>query len=181
MNLSMGQGKHVIDYLSEEEKRKNWLANRNLSASSGVGHVVPHYEEIVEFGLQEVINRFNIAAKAALAENSSEATKKKKHELMVATVFALLGLQQYFLNYAQLAADMVAKLGPNEIASRLSLQSVHENMKHLAYHPPQNLHQGVQLVLSVFICLHHSGEVVSIGRMDHALRKFARPIHPEDT
>lgn len=63
-------------------------------------------------------------------------------------------------------------------------------MNHLAHYPPvapspksknargqiRSLHQGAQLVLSVFICLHLTGEPVSLGRLDYSLRKFARPI-----
>jgi hypothetical protein len=40
-----------------------------------------------------------------------------------------------------------------------------------------SLHQGAQLVLSIFICLHLTGEPVSLGRLDHALRKFANAIN----
>ena len=40
-----------------------------------------------------------------------------------------------------------------------------------------SLHQGAQLVLSVFICLHLTGEPVSLGRLDYTLRKFANAIN----
>ena len=43
-NLSMGQGKHLIEYLTEEERKNNWMVGKNLSAHSGVGHIVPHYD-----------------------------------------------------------------------------------------------------------------------------------------
>jgi hypothetical protein len=62
VNLSMGQGKHLIDYMTEEEKKNNWLNNKNLSPHSGVGHIVPHYEEIIEVGLDEMISRFKRSA-----------------------------------------------------------------------------------------------------------------------
>lgn len=85
---------------------------------------------------------------------------------------------------------MISNLGPKEVASKHSLELIRDTMKHLAHYAPitptpktkdtrtlvKSLHQGAQLILSVFICLHLTGEPVSLGRLDYALRKFARPI-----
>ena len=49
-------------------------------------------------------------------------------------------------------------------------------MTNLSKSAPQTLVEGAQLGLSVFICLHLTGEPVSLGRLDHTLRKFAAPI-----
>lgn len=46
-------------------------------------------------GLEKIINRFKDATK--------QQSDPKKVELFVSTVFALLGLQQYFINYADYA------------------------------------------------------------------------------
>lgn len=54
-------------------------------------------------------------------------------------------------------------------------------MKHLADHPPTNFHQGVQLVLSVYLALHLCGEDVSIGRLDYVLRKWGKNLDPNAT
>jgi pyruvate-formate lyase len=89
-----------------------------------------------------------------------------------------LGLQKYLLNYAELAETMASKVGKYEKASHQSLSTIAKNMRHLAHKPPVNFHQGVQLILSVFITLHISGEVVSIGRVDYALRKWGKAIDP---
>ena len=45
----------------------------------------------------------------------------------------------------------------------------------------KGLHQGAQLILSVFICLHLTGEPVSIGRIDHLLNEYAIPIDKDAT
>lgn len=93
-------------------------------------------------------------------------------------------MKQYFLNYAKLAEEMLSKLGPKEVASRQSLERIRDTMRHLSSKPPtipkgnnakamnDSLHQAVQLILSVFICLHLTGEPVSIGRVDYLVRKF---------
>lgn len=36
----------------------------------------------------------------------------------------------------------------------------------------------MQLILSLYLALHLTGEVVSVGRIDHALRKWAKPVDP---
>lgn len=41
-NLTFGQGKHVVEYLTAEEMRAGWIMGQNLSAHSGIGHVIPY-------------------------------------------------------------------------------------------------------------------------------------------
>ena len=71
----------------------------NLSAHSGIGHVNPHMEEIMEVGLRKMIRDFN-----KQANNSQE--NLSKYNLYMATTFALIGMEKYFQNYAQLAYDL---------------------------------------------------------------------------
>ena len=71
----------------------------NLSAHSGIGHVNPHMEEIMEFGLDKMIRDFNKQA------NNSQHNLSK-YNLYMATTFALIGMEKYFQNYAQLAYDL---------------------------------------------------------------------------
>lgn len=66
-------------------------------------------------------------------------------------------------------------------------------MRHLSSKPPtipkgnnakamnDSLHQAVQLILSVFICLHLTGEPVSIGRVDYLVRKFVPKYSQQPT
>jgi|JI81AbrownRNA_FD_contig_101_387902_length_4093_multi_2_in_0_out_0_5 pyruvate-formate lyase len=63
-------------------------------------------------------------------------------------------------------------------------------MAHIAHYPPapvdiktadpqvalKSLHQGLQMILSVYTCNQLTGEPISIGRLDYALRKFATPV-----
>ena len=46
-NLTFGQGKHVIEYLTQEEMQAGWMDGKNLSGHSGIGHVIPYLEEIL--------------------------------------------------------------------------------------------------------------------------------------
>ena len=54
-NLTFGQGKHIMEYLTEKEKKFYWAQGKNLSAESGIGHVVPHMEDIMNEGLGAII------------------------------------------------------------------------------------------------------------------------------
>jgi hypothetical protein len=42
-NLTFGQGKHVIEYMTENEQREGWMNGLNISGHSGIGHVLPYF------------------------------------------------------------------------------------------------------------------------------------------
>jgi hypothetical protein len=46
---------NIMEYLTEQEMKANWGAGKNLSAESGIGHVVPHMEDIMNQGLGAII------------------------------------------------------------------------------------------------------------------------------
>lgn len=46
-NLTFGQGKHLIEYLTTEQQQLSWRRGLNISGHSGIGHVVPYVEEIL--------------------------------------------------------------------------------------------------------------------------------------
>lgn len=50
-DLTFGQGKHLVEYLTQEEMKELWSQGTNLSAHSGVGHIMPYLEEIIKDGL----------------------------------------------------------------------------------------------------------------------------------
>ena len=85
---------------------------------------------------------------------------------------ALTGIQKYILNYADLADKKLSKFGPNQKASIESMKTLRDNLIHISKEAPTNLAQGLQIVLTVYIALQLTGEPVSLGRMDHILRKF---------
>lgn len=57
-NLTFGQGKHLIDYLSQKEKDNLYSQGMNLSAHSGIGHIVAYLEEIMKYGLKWMVDRY---------------------------------------------------------------------------------------------------------------------------
>lgn len=172
-NLTFGQGKHLIDYMTEAEKQSNWLHGLNISSHSGIGHVVAYVTEIFDKGLGALTQDFQNSANGV-----KNLTDKKKYNLFIATVFALHGLKQYFINYADLAKSLAAKCSPQQEASRLSFTKIESTMRKLSTQKPETLHEGAQLALSIFITLHITGEPVSLGRLDHELDRFATKLDP---
>ena len=57
-NNSFGQGKYLVNYLTAEEREEFWFNFNTLTNHSGVGHVVPFYEEIMENGLEKIIQSY---------------------------------------------------------------------------------------------------------------------------
>lgn len=145
----------------------------NLSAQSGIGHVVAYMEDVINEGLGAITEKFKTEAKKYVGQKVNA-----KAELFLATYFSLLGMQQYFRNYAKYATDLAKTLKTSQQASIQSLEKIAATMTHLATGAPRDLREGAQLMLSTFICLHITGEPVSLGRMDYVLRKFAKPIDP---
>lgn len=127
-------------------------------------------------GLANIITKFKNEVK-----KYSSMGADSKVDLFISTVFALLGMQDYFINYANYARNLAESLKPTQCASINSLRKIEATMRHLSTSPPRDLHEGAQLVLSTYICLHISGEPVSIGRLDYVLRRFAKPIDPNAT
>lgn len=159
------------------------MQHRNISGHSGIGHVLPWYEQILEDGLDSLLEKFG--EKAKKYANDTSVSGKEKLELFSASIFALLGMKQYFLNYAQLAEGVLKTLNANQIASKKSLERIRDTMYHIASKPPikpkitddpsvwtQGLHQAAQLILSIFLCLHLTGEPISVGRLDYSLRNY---------
>ena len=43
-NLTFGQGKHLIEYLTQDQMKSGWFVGQNLSAHSGIGHINPYIQ-----------------------------------------------------------------------------------------------------------------------------------------
>lgn len=85
-------------------------------------------------------------------------------------------MKRYFHNYSEYARIYADSLKPTEKASIESLRAIQITMGNLSSKAPNSLREGAQLALSIFICLHITGEPVSIGRLDYILRKWAKPV-----
>ncbi|WP_265733956.1 Dyp-type peroxidase [Acinetobacter genomosp. 33YU] len=92
-NLTLGEGRYVMKYLSEEERLQGFL--RNLSEASGVGHVIPNYKKALDLGLAGL--------QQEIVKHASNAQTPEKKDFYEASRLALVGISEYFLNYSKLA------------------------------------------------------------------------------
>lgn len=114
----------------------------NLSGHSGIGHVVAYMEEIMENGLDYVIQQFVNEAnnnKNFIANGITDDAKKHKFELFVSSVIALLGMKRYFQNYANYARLYAESLKTTEKASIESLKAIQTTMNNISSKAPSSL------------------------------------------
>jgi Dyp-type peroxidase family len=161
-NLSLGEGRYCMLYLSEEERMDGFLAN--LSEASGVGHNIPGYEEILEKGIEGVIEKITL--------HNKDGIPKEKQQFYTSCWLSMKGVQEYALCYARLAKEMAEKMPEGQIWERNNLLEIYERMKHIAFHPPRNLTEAIQLIFTVHASLHLTGEPVAFGRLDQILASF---------
>jgi len=163
-NVGLGQGKYVIDYAREDEKLEHFFLG--LSAYSGVGHIVPGYQRLLDRGLDGLI----ADVKAKLAGLGDGAADKR--EFYEGVVPALEGVSDHCLAFAALAVEMAAAIGPSRHAERENLLAIDARMRRLAHEPPSSLLDAAQLIFTLHSCLHLIGEPTAIGRLDQLLMPY---------
>jgi Dyp-type peroxidase family len=161
-NLSLGEGRYCMLYLSEEERMDGFLAN--LSESSGVGHNIPGYQELLEKGINGIIEKIASYNKGEISE--------AKQQFYESSWLSMKGIQEYALRYARLANEMSEEMSEGQKWERKNLLEIYDRMSHISSHPPRNLTEAVQLIFTVHSCLHLTGEPVALGRLDQILAPF---------
>jgi len=174
-NLSLGEGRYVMRYLSDSERLDGFLAN--LSEASGVGHVIPHFEKALQKGLKVMMDEILDYEKntPAIHDNDTDAVKKEKQDkkdLYRSAYLSLQGISEYCLNYAELARQTAAKMSEGQAWEKQNLESIAYRMTKLATEKPDTLVEAVQFIFTLHSCLHLNGEPTAIGRMDQLLQPF---------
>ncbi len=161
-NLSLAQGRYVMKYLSEEERYDAFLVN--LSEASGVGHVIPAFDKVLDHGVQGLIDM--LQAKVESADNI------EAKELFQSAIISLHGMAEYSLRYAELAEGMAQQCTAGQAWEKQNLQQIAQRMRKLAYGKPDTFVEATQLIYSLHCCLHLNGEPTSLGRLDQDLNRF---------
>lgn len=161
-NLTLGEGRYVMKYLSEAERLDGFL--NNLSEASGVGHVIPNYEKALNTGLKSL--------KEEVLDYEAKATTQEKKDLYRSAYLSLEGISEYFLNYAELARKTAAKMNTGQDWEKQNLESIAYRMTKLATEKPETLIEAVQLIFTLHSCLHLNGEPTAMGRLDQLLQPF---------
>jgi len=160
-NLSMGQGRYVMEYLNRDERAQAYI--KNLSEASGVGHVVPAYDNLLKCGFGEL--------KKEIKKLRDERTQTKERDFYEACLITLEGVSDYCNRYAALALEMANEIPGNSGLSeeRKNLLTIAERMRDLSFKKPKHFIDGVQLIFVMHCCLHLTGEPTALGRFDQLL------------
>ncbi len=161
-NLSLGEGRYVMKYLSETERMDGFL--NNLSEASGVGHVIPNYEKALGKGLKQM-------KEEVLAYEQKAATAELK-DFYRSAYLSLEGITEYIQNYETLARETAGQMAEGQQWERTNLLAIADRMKKLAHDKPDTFVEAVQFIFSLHTCLHLNGEPTAIGRMDQLLQPF---------
>ncbi|CDG85781.1 Dyp-type peroxidase [Janthinobacterium agaricidamnosum] len=160
-DFTLGRGKEVVPYLSEDETMSAWL-NGQLNEWSAMGHVVPDYQTLVTLGLGGLIARVQ-AKLDALGPDAAGA----QADFYTAALWSLQGVQGYLENWALLSDTAAASAADPDDAA--NMQDVAARLRRLSSAAPASFQDGVQLVFSFHCCLHLVGELTSFGRLDQIL------------
>lgn len=161
-NLTLGEGRYVMKYLSEEERLQGFL--RNLSEASGVGHVIPNYKKALDLGLAGL--------QQEIAKHASNAQTPEKKDFYEASRLALVGISEYFLNYSKLAFKVADQMQKGQEFERDNLIAIGHRMEKLSKDKPDTFLEAVQFIFTLHSCLHLNGEPTAFGRMDQLLQPF---------
>lgn len=109
--LSLGRGKEVMPYLSDEERLAGFLVM--LDETSSMGHLVPNHRKALE--LEALLKD--------LRKRHAKASNDDSRDCYQAAILSREGVQGYCLNYALLAERMAGDttLPPEQQQNLLSL------------------------------------------------------------
>ncbi|XP_078605764.1 putative dehydratase YbiW [Branchiostoma floridae x Branchiostoma japonicum] len=162
-SFSLGLGKRVMPYLTDEEQIPAY--QMGVTEAAAIGHVVPDFQVILDNGLQALIEE--MASKA----ESTQQEDNNKHMFFLTAKMSLMGVQAYMESYAELAKKLTKKTTFTE-EQKANLQQIHSRMNKLAKSKPDTFLEAAQLVFTMHCCLHIVGEPISIGRLDQLLGPF---------
>eukprot|EP00040_Diaphanoeca_grandis_P033350 m.204138 g.204138 ORF g.204138 m.204138 type:complete len:1622 (-) comp32879_c0_seq1:73-4938(-) len=184
-DLSLAQGRYMINHLSENEFDESTLGS-GWTAYSNSGHMIPDYQKLVDGGLHALkadidTNRAEHLARLKTRQQSSDTTEaqaiedliKQKTDFYDACEISLMGVVDYLSRFAQLAVRMEAECTINETAEKLNLKAISVRCLKLAQgNPATSLVEAVQLIFAYHSCLQLTGEAICTGRFDHYLASF---------
>lgn len=166
--LSLGRGKQLMQYLTEEERMAGFLVA--LDENAPMGHIVPDHDKALDMGLG--------AIRADLKRRRGEATDPDKACFYTSALLAMDGVDAWMANYAWLARQMIASHRPGS-PEALNLGTLAARMERLRTDKPETLVEAVQLLFVLHCCLHLCGNPTAIGRIDQLLDRPYKEHTPD--
>lgn len=161
-NLSLGQGRYVMKYLSDDERLDGIMGG--LSEASGVGHCIPDFEKVLDRGLSSLIKE--------VEKYYKKEEDEVKKDFYQAIILSLKGVSEYSLLYADLAKKMAGQMTIGQKNEKENLLAIEKRMRNNAKHKPESFVEAVQLVYTLHSALHLNGEPTALGRLDQVLNPY---------
>lgn len=182
---SNGLGKVFPNYLTEDEKRAGSITNRG--SMSLLGHNSINYEDLVNKGLQAIIDECDIKISRCNSNDSNsdifknlgldsilsnEKMIKNQHDFYQAVRIAC----QAVIDFANKMGDLALKKAEKTTDKKRKEELI--NMANIAYKVPKekasNFNEALQSIYFYHVALHASMNLVSLGRLDQVLNPFLK-------
>lgn len=158
---SVGQGKELMRYLTEEEAL--FYEIRYLNEWSPFGHIVPDHQQVLDHGIDRMM--------AECREKMQATPVEKQKHFYSSVILSLEGVLIYADNYASLA-ESKARLFTDDAERHAQFLAIAGRLQHTPRHAPRNFTEAVQCIYLVHCALHYTGEIVPLGRLDQLLYPF---------
>lgn len=172
---SVGQGKELMDYLTEEERLKSEISF--LNPWSNFGHICPDYKALVDNGIE------NIISKCKEKIQSPEICENKK-AFYNSIEIALSGVLCFVSSYKEMCLQKVkdltliiekVKSSHRKNLIQTQIETMKESANRLGQVPQKACSTFIDAVQSIYIlncALHWTGELTSLGRLDQILYPY---------
>ncbi len=155
---SVGQGKELIRYLTEDESL--YWEIRFFNEWSPFGHTVPNHEIILKLGTTGIIS---------LCQNKiAQTNDKEKKSFYKAVISTMEGVNHFANAYADRCGKMKAIWEKGSLQNK-NLESISERLRRVPALPSETFLDALQSILLIHCALHFTGEIVPIGRLDQLL------------
>ena len=176
---SVGQGKEIMGFLKgEKDDHDETLAYEIgfLNGWSNFGHIVPDHEKVMRLGLRQIITDCS-----ASATDTKDLEQRAFYE---SVVHALQGCIRFAEGYAELAGRQAGRHrqlledNPKHPSKAIFLQRIEgmtdvaQRLTRIPAEPCGSLLDAVQCLFLMNCCLHWTGELTSIGRLDQILHPY---------
>jgi pyruvate-formate lyase len=183
--FSVGQGKEIMEYLTDERDRIDDENRRDerlrfeirfLNGFSNFGHIVPDHEKVMKKGLRKIIAEAQVAA-----NNSQDEAKRDFYESVRQ---ALEGCLEFAKGYSALARRRakehaeILQRNPEHPAQDVLRQRIAgmndaaDRLERIPAEPCASFVDAVQCLYLMNCALHWTGELTSLGRLDQILHPY---------
>ena len=137
----------------------------DVEISSGIGHFFPGHENVLQYGIDGLINKAEISLK--------KYSQDEKKKIFITAVIVLLKATKKFINRFSILANEMAKkeINNDRKTELLEISSICSN---IAGKTPKNFKEALQLIYFTHLIsgLEDGGFAISIGRLDQYLYSY---------